>query len=304
MDYILEGNSFIHYNGTNLYCIPAAQTVILPDPKAFVKGYEYTPVSESYGFDDTKRVIKFSPDEIIHIKADSEESTFRGDSRLKSLNDLIELYYHMLQFQQQFFKNNAVPGLVIETDTVLSTKVMEKLIQDWQRAYNSMRGGARTPAILSGGAKIKPLTDSNFQQLDFENSVERIRRDMATSLGVPFTLLQTGNNANVGNSQTVFYLHTVLPIHKAFSDALSHRFRPVRVSPDTAAIAALRGDKKVEGQYLSTLVNGGIMTPNEARERLRLEPIPDGDTVRIPQNIAGSAIDPNQGGNPGGNEDA
>ena len=52
--------------------------------------------------------------------------------------------------------------------------------------------------------------------------------------------------------------------------------------------------------YYSTLVNTGIITPNEAREGLRIgrSNDPEMDKIRIPQNITGSATNPATGGRP------
>ena len=46
------------------------------------------------------------------------------------------------------------------------------------------------------------------------------------------------------------------------------------------------------------MVNTGIMTPNEAREKLNLEAVEGFDTPRVPANIAGSASNPEEGGRP------
>jgi hypothetical protein len=40
------------------------------------------------------------------------------------------------------------------------------------------------------------------------------------------------------------------------------------------------------------------MAPNEAREALRLEKVDGFDEPRVPANIAGSAVNPEQGGRP------
>ena len=40
------------------------------------------------------------------------------------------------------------------------------------------------------------------------------------------------------------------------------------------------------------------MSPNEAREALRLDPMDGHDGLRIPANIAGSASNPSEGGRP------
>jgi len=50
------------------------------------------------------RTIEYSPEEVIHIKADSSTNEFRGDSKLLSLKRLIELYYSLIEFQKQFFQ--------------------------------------------------------------------------------------------------------------------------------------------------------------------------------------------------------
>ena len=57
------------------------------------------------------------------------------------------------------------------------------------------------------------------------------------------------------------------------------------------SIPALRPEMRTEATYYATLVNTGIMTPNEARKGLRLPKIEDQDGIRVPQNITGSATD-------------
>ena len=77
------------------------------------------------------------------------------------------------------------------------------------------------------------------------------------------------------------------------------------MEPEVVKVRALRPELKDQGQYLTGLVNGGIMTPNEARTELRLDPADDeeADDLRIPANIAGSAVDPSEGGRPEEDED-
>ena len=53
-----------------------------------------------------------------------------------------------------------------------------------------------------------------------------------------------------------------------------------------------------QAAYYQSLVNTGIITPNEARDALRMELIEGHDELRIPANIAGSAADPSEGGRP------
>ena len=50
--------------------------------------------------------------------------------------------------------------------------------------------------------------------------------------------------------------------------------------------------------YYTSLVNGGIITAAEARDRLGFPEIEGTTEIRVPANIAGSAVDPSQGGRP------
>lgn len=306
LDFMLDGNAFFYYDGESLYVLPANDVEVVSDEKTFVSHYRYLVSnqrsSDFFGYAKQTRksqAITFEPHEIIHIMAENEQSIFRGVSKLKSLLRLIELYYYMLNFQRQFFKNNAVPGVVLTTDNILSKRVKERLLESWRATYTTLFDGARNPTILDGGLKIDKFSSLSFEQLDFENSIERIQQDMAKALGVPYVLLKSGNNANIDANQKLFYLHTILPILTQFCSAFTHYFNNnVYIRPDKLSVPALQPDNRTQASYFSTLVNTGIITPNEAREGLRFAKIDGLDTIRVPQNITGSATDATQGGRP------
>jgi hypothetical protein len=109
--------------------------------------------------------------------------------------------------------------------------------------------------------------------------------------------LQGGNNANISPNLRLFYLETVLPLVRLYNSALE-RYFGYDLSPVVSTISALQPELKDVASYHSTLVNGGIITPNEAREELRYAKLEGGDTIRIPANIAGSAANPSIGGRP------
>lgn len=322
MDLLLDGNVFFYYDGKDIYLLPANDMEIQTDAKRFVKSYTYLLSSSGTSYDSgfepfagstsrkpprgTKETskIEFDASEVIHIKDDNDDSIFRGKSRLRSLTDLINLYYALLKFQKQFFKNNAIPGVVLTTDNVLNTKIKERLLQSWRSSYTTIFDGARNPAILDGGLKIDKFSEVNFQSLDFENSVERLQQDMAKALGVPYVLLKSGNNANIAANQVLFYEHTIIPIVQQFASAFEHYFNSVHIRPELIHIPALQPDLKSQAQYYSSLVNAGIITADEARLKLHFPAINDDTTnkIRIPQNIAGSAVSPELGGRPNSNE--
>ena len=308
LDFQLDGNAFFYYDGADLYLLPANDVEVVPDTRSFVSHYNYLVHNQQsqdfYGFGRGKQTskaesIRFEPNEIVHVMAENELSIFRGVSKLKPILNLMELYFYMIKFQRQFFKNNALPGFVLPTDNILSKRVKERLLESWRASYTTIFDGARNPAILDGGLKIDEFSTKSFDQLDFENSIERIQQDMAKAIGVPYVLLKSGNNANIDANQKLFYLHTVIPFLSQFCSAFTHFFNGgVDIRPDRLKVPALQPDIRNQAIYYSTLVNTGIITPNEAREGLRFPKLENNDSIRIPQNITGSATDPTQGGRP------
>lgn len=283
-DLLLEGNAFIYWDGSYLYHLPAQNVTVNADPKTYIKNYTYSNGTE------------FLPTEVIHIMDNSSDTIFRGTSRLKAIQSTIQARENMTRFQENFFKNGAVPGLVLKSPNVLGDKVKQRLIESWTREYNPTRGGKR-PLVLDGGLDIKNLSDVNFKELDFEQSIQQKDREILMALGVPPLLLDGGNNANIAPNLRLFYLETVLPMVRQVNSGFE-RFFGYNLEPEASKVSALQPDMRDAAAYYTTLVNGGVISPNEARVELRYDPIEGHDDLRIPANIAGSASDPSQGGRP------
>ena len=283
-DFVLEGNAFAYYDGTFLYHLPARQVEILTDEKTFIKGYLYN------------GLIEFREQEVFSFKDISSDSVYRGTSRLQSAQRSIRTLYNMEQFQDGFFENGAVFGMVLTTENTLSTVAKERTIQYWQQKYSPKQGGRR-PVILDSGLKPQKITDTSFKEMDFDQSIRTNQEKILQALGVPPLLLMGGNNANIAPNLRLFYLETVLPIVRSYVSALE-RYFGYDVEAVTSTVSALQPELKDIAGYHATLVNGGIITPNEARRELRYEPVAGADAIRIPANIAGSAANPSQGGRP------
>ena len=78
----------------------------------------------------------------------------------------------------------------------------------------------------------------------------------------------------------------------------SVRFFGFELREDISDIPALQPELRDASAYYTSLVNGGIITAAEARERLGFEPIEGTEEIRVPANIAGSATNPDEGGRP------
>ena len=284
IDYLLDGNIFIYYDGAHMYHLPADKMIIHTSEETYVEKYTYN------------NSVNFSSREIIHIKENSFYSIYRGVSRLKPALRTMILMRRMRDFQDNFFKNGAVPGLVLKSPNTLSEKIKERMIQSWSARYRPDAGGRR-PLILDGGIEIDEISNVNFKELDFQSAIEENEKIILKALGIPPILLDSGNNANLRPNMRLYYLETILPIIRKINFALE-RFFGFEIVEDATNIPALQPELRDQSQYYSALVNTGIISPNEAREALNFDPVEGYDDLRVPANIAGSAANPDEGGRP------
>ena len=283
-DFILDGNIFIYFDGVHLYHLPSDKVAIHASTDTYVEKYTFS------------NDIDYSPTEIIHVKENSFYSIYRGVPRLSPALRTMQLMASMRKFQDNFFKNGAVPGLVLKSPNTLSEKIKERMIQSWSVRYRPEAGGKR-PLILDGGLEIDSYTNTNFKDLDFQNSIAENEKIILKALGVPPILLDSGNNANIRPNMRLYYLETILPIVRKINFAYE-RFFGFRIKEDVTDIPALQPELRDQSSYYTALVNGGIITVNEAREQLGFDAVDGQDEVRIPANIAGSAANPDEGGRP------
>lgn len=283
LDLIYEGNAYILVDGTTLSILPARRMSVVGTTSHLITHYLL----------DSEQEFKF--DQIIHIKDNNNNSLKVGDTRLRALKDIVALHNKMKTFQKNFFENNAMPGIVLMSPNTVTKTIRERKLAEWRQEFNP-ESGARKPAFLDGGIEIKNLSTNSFREMDFETSIQSIEKDIARTLGVPPILLEGGNNANITPNHRLMYLETIMPICEKIAGALSLHFgRDIR--PVSVGVAALQPDLRDLANYVSTIVNGGIISPEEGRIELGFPQEVKGE-IRVPANIAGSASNPSQGGRP------
>jgi len=284
IDYLIDGNIFIYFDGVHMYHLPAAKMTIHASDTTYI---------EKFTFNEK---INYNPSEIIHIRENSFYSIYRGVPRLSPALRTMQLMMSMRAFQDNFFKNGAVPGLVLKSPNTLSEKIKERMLASWQARYKPDAGGRR-PLILDGGIEIDAISNVNFKELDFQLATADCEKIILKALGIPPIMLDSGNNANIRPNMRLYYLETILPIVRKINFSME-RFFGFKLDEDVTNIPALQPELRDQAQYYSSLVNTGIISANEARTTLGFSPVSGHDDLRIPANISGSAANPSLGGRP------
>jgi len=282
-DFLIDGNIFLYFDGAHLYHLPASDVTIHSSKETYIERF-------------TMNDITFTPDEIIHIKENSFHSIYRGVPRLKPAMRTMVLMKNMRAFQDNFFKNGAVPGLVLKSPNTLSEKIKERMMVSWQARYRPDAGGRR-PLILDGGIEVDKISNVNFKEMDFQSSIEANEKIILKALGIPPIMMDSGNNANIRPNMRLYYLETILPIVRKINYGLE-RYFGFELREDITNIPALQPELRDSSAYYTSLVNGGIITPAEARKALGFDFVTGTEDIRVPANIAGSATNPDEGGRP------
>jgi len=275
IDLILSGDSFIYWDGVHMYHLPAHQVEVITSKTTYIKEFKYHEKS-------------FKPDEVIWTRDNNYNTVFRGGSRLESAEFSLTVLVEMLNFQNSLFRNGMVPGVVISTPNTLSERLKDRTIAKWQSMYKPNTGG-RTPMILDSDFSIDSLGNTDFKELEFTESIKTHEDRILSALGVPPVLLNSTGNSALSPNLKLFYIQTVLPLVEKQLRALE-RFFGYDLAVNTAEIRGMRDEVDKEASSLASLVNSGIITQNEAREKLRLEASTDegADTLIKPANVAGS----------------
>lgn len=290
LDFLLQGDAFIYFDGANFYHWKASAVEIVPDPVTRVAGYKYDGGAKIY-----------PPENVLHIRDNGVDTKYRGWSRINAALDSLGVREDMVTYQKQFFKEGISPGLIFTTPQALGHGLKERMRDQWAREYSNKRPGR--PMILDAGLEAKSLGQDDFSKLEFSGTVTEKERLALVALGVPPILLDSGNNANLRPNIDLLFNLTIIPMVRKFI-AVYEGFFAFDIKELTYEIPALAPDAKAQSDRLTALVNNGVMTGQEARSELRLEKIEDPllDKIRIPANVAGSATDVTgqEGGRPEG----
>lgn len=296
MDLIMEGAAFIYWDGAGMYPLPACNMEVKLDSKRFINKFVFNGTDE------------YKPDQIIFIKDNAyyNNAVFTsGFSRLASSLDSIKRLRKLSTFKEKFYDNGAVLGLVIETDQLLSKRHKERYEEETSIRYNPSTGKSNI-LVLDGGFKAKSVSNTSFKDMGTKEDQDDLRVSIATAMGIPPILFNSGNNANIKPNLELFYSMTVMPALRKVEAALEFFFGyDIKIMTDD--IMALAQDKTAQASYITSLVNNGLITGNEGRAELRYEDLDDPNmkNIRIPQNIAGSGtgVTGQEGGKPPNQEE-
>lgn len=209
-----------------------------------------------------------------------------GVSPLRTNSNTYGLALAMERHIAQFYGQGGTPSSVLETDKDLTAEQANILKETWINNHNRNR----KPAVLTGGLKWKAISDAAGNELIAAR--DQIVHEIARVFRIPAHLLlsKDGSNvySNIESNGLAFIRHTLLPWIRRIEDGFSTLLPGKQfVKLDTDEYS--RGDQLSRVRSFQVAVSSGIMTPNEARAKMDLEPYEGGDKFYI--GLQGALVD-------------
>lgn len=242
-----------------------------------------------YRYSDPDGQRDIPEENILHIKGVSLDGLV-GLSPISQARHTLGLAMAATETAGKLFANGLRVGGHYTMPSVLTAQQrsdMQKMLEAFRGAQNA----GRTP-ILEGGMKFEeatmpPQEAQLLSTLGF--SVEEICRFYGVP---PFMVGHTEKSTSWGTGleqqMLAFYTLTLRPILKNAEYAIRRRLLAPgergRVEVDFNVEGLLRADSAGRAAFLRVMVTCGIMTPNEARGREGLPPLPGGDSLMAQSN--------------------
>jgi hypothetical protein len=174
---------------------------------------------------------------------------------------------------------------------MLSDGQRQQLQSDLHSRFQGVDNAGK-PVLLEGDFDWKEMGMSP-RDMDFLSQMNMSAKDIALCFGIPSQLIgvpDAQTYANVQEARLALYEETIIPLAKRIESDLNEWLAPafgddISISYDIDSIPAMTERRRRVYENVTAAVRDGIISRNEARERLGLEPITGGDEVFIAANL-------------------
>jgi HK97 family phage portal protein len=195
-------------------------------------------------------------------------------------------------------KNGCTPSAMLKfqpkDETGMSATLTDEqramILEDLEFRFRGSNNSGR-PMLLEGDFDYVQM-GLNPKDMDFLELMNMSAREIALCFGVPAQLVGIADQtyANVAEARLSLYEETIIPLLDRIQSDLNEWLTPLydgnlKIAYDIDSIPAMAEKRKQIFANVSQGVQQGILTRNEARERLGLEPIDGGDSLLVPSNL-------------------
>lgn len=233
-----------------------------------------------------QRVERYAPDVVLHtFTGDPFRESGPGASLLHAARQDVEVLRSLTLFLDNFLDRGLVKATLLVIPKHTSPDERKRLKRWWNMRFKGKNVHEADvvsedvkPVVIGEGLSDLADTDLTNQQ----------RQALSATFGIPESMLlsSAANYATKRGDQLDFYRWTVMPSAERVARTLNRQFLVrfglrLRLQPERLEV--VQEAQLDEAKALVGLTGGPILTPNEARERIGLDPVPGGDEFRMTQ---------------------
>lgn len=281
-DLELQGNEYwLLAKNKNQYAIyPLMPTRVTPieDPKTYIKSYMYDLGGGQY--------LEIDPEFIIPFKNFNPKSDIIGKSTLDAVRLVAETDEATKIFSRSFFNNSARPDAILHFDGTLTQDQRDSIRSSWKDQFSGAKK-AGSLVVLDGRFDFEKL-DMTQVDMQFIEGRKLNRDEILAIFGVPKMIagiVDDVNRASAEASMYAFMVFTILPKMRRIVDTLNEFYLPFFDNSEDLFFEVANHPPDDEASVVSSLsvgINSGIFSINDARRRLGLSEIEDGERVLLP----------------------
>jgi len=224
---------------------------------------------------------------IIHIRGHGDGGTLEAPTLIQQFRNAVAGPVGRQKHEERMWRRGTALQVGIEFPQGVSSQQADEWRESWRSNYEGTSG--ETTAVVGGGAKITPIgmTAADAQYVEMAKLTVM---DASRIMGVPANLLGAQLERSVPNLEqdlATWLRFGLSPECERIESALeadTELFGGAQTYPAFDTQEFVRGDLLTEATILGSLVQQGILLPDEARAKIwgGLDPLPGG-LGQIPQ---------------------
>jgi len=223
---------------------------------------------------------RIEPINVVHLKKYTLDGV-NGISVISAADKTLKLSKYAEGSAENFYSKGGNLNGIIISKTPMKPNQKTDFLNSWQTTYGD---GGRGIAILEGDMSFERVQLS-AQDAQLIETRKFNATDIARFFGVAPSLIGINEGSSYGSieaEQQAFILHTLMPYVAMMEAELTAKLLPSGLRVDLDETYLLKADKTATANYYNSLVSGGIMSINEARQALGFQPVKGGDDLIIP----------------------
>lgn len=240
-------------------------------------------------------VKTFKADEIWHVRGPSWDG-WKGLKAVELAREAIGLGMATEEASARLHRNGVRPSGAYSVEGTLTTEQQKKL-SDWLADNAGGIENTGKPLVLDRAAKWLNTQMTGVDAQSLETRRFQIEEMCRFARVLPIMVGAESKNTTYASAEQMFLahvVHTLAPFYQRIEQSidmnlLSDKDRAAGLYSCFVEEGLLRGSMAETAAMLDKYVNGGLMTPNEGRAKLDLNPDADpaSNKLRVPANIVG-----------------